>query len=191
MESGEIMYEKVYVSPRPPPTMSFKDNWTKELDWEVAGSSKHLTNPTSDQEWRDLRVDKSPPRRLRKISSLVTKTSSTQQERGDPWWIEIHTKLRAWWCQKKIEEEDQTRTERPVGGQESTEVEELDTDFRSTRNVTCSSPSNNCPHKSSTTTESKRAVKQLIRYLKGTQHTCLRLETARNCSNRFAGTRWP
>ena len=27
-----------------------------------------------------------------------------------------------------------------------------------------------------TTTESKRAVKQLIRYLKGTQHTCLRLE---------------
>ena len=26
------------------------------------------------------------------------------------------------------------------------------------------------------TTESKRAVKQLMRYLKGTQHTCLRLE---------------
>ena len=26
------------------------------------------------------------------------------------------------------------------------------------------------------TTESKRAVKQLVRYLKGTQHTCLRLE---------------
>ena len=25
-------------------------------------------------------------------------------------------------------------------------------------------------------TESRRAVKQLIRYLKGTQHTCLRLE---------------
>ena len=43
---------------------------------------------------------------------------------------------------------------------------------------TCNSPSNNYPHKSSinTTTESKRAVKQLIRYLKGTQHTCLRHE---------------
>ena len=38
------------------------------------------------------------------------------------------------------------------------------------------------------TTESKRAVKQLIRYLKGTQHTCLRLEP-RNGSNRFAGNR--
>ena len=30
----------------------------------------------------------------------------------------------------KIEEEDQTRTVRPVGGQESTNVEELDIDFR-------------------------------------------------------------
>ena len=40
MESGEIIYEKVNVSPRPPPTISFKDNWMKELDSEVAGSSK-------------------------------------------------------------------------------------------------------------------------------------------------------
>ena len=37
MESAEIIYEKVFVSPRPPPT---KDNWMKELDSEVAGSSK-------------------------------------------------------------------------------------------------------------------------------------------------------
>ena len=40
MESGEIIYEKEYVSPRPPPTISFKDNWMKELDSEVAGSSE-------------------------------------------------------------------------------------------------------------------------------------------------------
>ena len=40
MESGEIIYEKVYVSPRPPPTISFKDNWMKELDSEVTESSK-------------------------------------------------------------------------------------------------------------------------------------------------------
>ena len=40
MESGEIICEKVYVSPRAPPTISFKDNWKKELDAEVAGSSK-------------------------------------------------------------------------------------------------------------------------------------------------------
>ena len=30
MESGGIVYEKVYVSLRPPPTISFKDNWMKK-----------------------------------------------------------------------------------------------------------------------------------------------------------------
>ena len=34
------LHEKVYVSPRPPPTIFFKDNWMKELDSEVVGSSK-------------------------------------------------------------------------------------------------------------------------------------------------------
>ena len=40
MESGEIIYEKVYASPRPPPNISFKDNWMKELDSEVAGGGE-------------------------------------------------------------------------------------------------------------------------------------------------------
>ena len=40
MESEDIKDQKVYVSPRPPPTISLKDNWMKELDSEVAGSSK-------------------------------------------------------------------------------------------------------------------------------------------------------
>ena len=40
MESGEIIYEKENVSPRPPPKTSFKGDWMKELDSEVAGSSK-------------------------------------------------------------------------------------------------------------------------------------------------------
>ena len=31
METGEIIYEKVFASPRPPPKISFKDNWMKEL----------------------------------------------------------------------------------------------------------------------------------------------------------------
>ena len=37
MEIGEIIYEKVYASPRLPPKISFKDNWMKELGSEVAG----------------------------------------------------------------------------------------------------------------------------------------------------------
>ena len=40
METGEIMYEKVFASPRPPPKISFNDNWMKELDPEVAGGGE-------------------------------------------------------------------------------------------------------------------------------------------------------
>ena len=40
MGTGEIIYEKVYASPRPPPKISFKDNWMKELGSEVAGGGK-------------------------------------------------------------------------------------------------------------------------------------------------------
>ena len=40
METGEIIYEKVYASPRLPPKISFKDNWMKELGSEVAGGGK-------------------------------------------------------------------------------------------------------------------------------------------------------
>ena len=40
MKSGEIIYEKVHASPLPPPKMSFKDNWMKELGSEVAGGGK-------------------------------------------------------------------------------------------------------------------------------------------------------
>ena len=36
MEIGEVIYEKVYVLPRPPPKISFEDNWTKEMGSEVA-----------------------------------------------------------------------------------------------------------------------------------------------------------
>ena len=43
METGEIIYEKVYASPRPPPKISFKDNWMKELDSEVVGGSGGTT----------------------------------------------------------------------------------------------------------------------------------------------------
>ena len=42
METWEIIYQKVYVSPRPPPTISYKDNWTCDLDSDVARSSKDI-----------------------------------------------------------------------------------------------------------------------------------------------------
>ena len=36
METGEIKYEKVYESPRPPPKISCKDNWMKKLGSDVS-----------------------------------------------------------------------------------------------------------------------------------------------------------
>ena len=40
METGEIKYEKLYASPRPPTKTSFTDNWMQELDSDVAGGSE-------------------------------------------------------------------------------------------------------------------------------------------------------
>ena len=42
MTSEEIMYQKVYVSLRPPTKISYKDNWTCNLDSDIAGSSKDI-----------------------------------------------------------------------------------------------------------------------------------------------------
>ena len=36
METGEVIYEKVHASPRPPPKISLKHDWMKELGSEVA-----------------------------------------------------------------------------------------------------------------------------------------------------------
>ena len=35
METGEVVFEKVYASPRPPPKISLKHDWMKELGSEV------------------------------------------------------------------------------------------------------------------------------------------------------------
>ena len=39
-KTGEVIYEKVFASPRLPPKISFKDNWMQELGSEVAGGSE-------------------------------------------------------------------------------------------------------------------------------------------------------
>ena len=45
METEEIIYEKVYESPRPPPKISLKNDWMKELRPEVARQAEY-TQPT-------------------------------------------------------------------------------------------------------------------------------------------------
>ena len=47
METGDFIYDKQNASPRPPPKISFKDTWMKELGSEVAGhgDSSQVTQP--------------------------------------------------------------------------------------------------------------------------------------------------
>ena len=87
MESGEIIYEKVYASPRLPPKISFKDKWTKELDSAVARTpnESNQNQKPNYQERRDPLVSNSSPRRSRKMSCLVATAPNTQQERWHPW----------------------------------------------------------------------------------------------------------
>ena len=129
MESGKILFEKVYVSPRPPPTISFKDNWTKELDSEVAGSSKDTQ-----------RIQPKPKTQLSRILRPVGGQESTKEiEKGtlfDHEDVKHSTRTERPVCGSESTqscvlmptkiEEDQTRTERPV------KVEEHDTPLQST-----------------------------------------------------------
>ena len=117
MESGEITNEKVFVSPRHPPKISFKDNWMKELDSEVAGSNKYtqrIQPKPKTQSSRTVRPVNEPPF----TQSCVTMSVERQDEDTD--------------ADEKIDA-DQTRTERPVSGQPTalfTQLEEIDIDFR-------------------------------------------------------------
>ena len=138
MESGHNIFEKVYVSPRPPPTISFKDNWMKELDSEAARSSKDTQ-----------RIQPKPKTQLSRTVSPISEQQFTQEIEKDVLFGREGTKHstrteRAVDGSKSIqscvsmpvqivdkrEDEDQTRTERDVGGQQSTQLEEIDIDFR-------------------------------------------------------------
>ena len=45
METGEVIYEKVYASPRPPPKISLKHDWMKELGPKVARQTEASNQP--------------------------------------------------------------------------------------------------------------------------------------------------
>ena len=127
MKSEEIIYQKVFVSPRLPPKISFKDNWMKELHSEVAGSSK-------DTE----RIQPKPKTQLSRTGRPVCGQESTKEiEKGtmfDHEDVKHSTSTGRPVCGSEStqscvlmptkKEEDRTRTGRPV------QVEEHHIDFR-------------------------------------------------------------
>ena len=76
MGSGEIIYEKVCASLGPPPKISFKDHWMKELGSEVAvgGKDSQQTQPkTKNPEEGDLFCHcNNPVREFRKSKMFLT-----------------------------------------------------------------------------------------------------------------------
>ena len=148
MESGEIIYEKVYASPRMPPKISCKDNWMKELDSEVAGSSKdtqriqpkpktqlsRTVRPVGEQPagsfTQEIGKDvlfgregtKHSTRTVRPVDGPPSSQSCVSVS------VQIVGKYED--ADENVDA-DQTRTGRPVGGQSLfTQLEEIDIDIR-------------------------------------------------------------
>ena len=132
METGQIIYEKVYASPRPPPKISFEDNWMKELGPEVARQAEgsQPTQPkTPNPIVRTGRLDateqtsRSSSQEFDKRFLLGCESTNVSVERSNK--------------DKDADENvdaDQVRTARPVGSGQSidlfTQREEIDIDFR-------------------------------------------------------------
>ena len=86
METGEIIYEKVNASPRPPPKISFRDNWMKELGSEVAGGGKDsqqtqpkTTNPIVRTGRPVTTEQQSGSRKSTNVSCLTAKAPMKEQ----------------------------------------------------------------------------------------------------------------
>ena len=130
METGEIIYEKVFASPRPPPKISFKDNWMKKLGSEVADMMKAPNKPNQRpkiqllEQGDLLRQNHVPFHMFRKstnVSYLAAKSTNVSVERSDK--------------DKDAGENVDTfrvRTERPVGSEQSIDLftQRIDIDFR-------------------------------------------------------------
>ena len=127
MKSEEIIYQKVYVSPRPPPKISYKDNWMNELDSEVARSSK-------DTQLIQPKPKTQLPRTVRPVCGQESTKEIEKRTLFDHEDVKHSTSTVRPVCgaestkscvltPTKIEE-DQTRTGRPV------KVEKHDNDFR-------------------------------------------------------------
>ena len=144
METGEIIYEKVYASHRPPPKISFKDNWMKELGSEVAGDGKKsqqtqpkTTNPIF-RTGRLVSTEQPSSSSAQEINKrFLLGCESTNERTGRPVYSCVPVSVERLDKDKDADENvdaDQVRTGRPVKSEQSidlfTQREEIDIDFR-------------------------------------------------------------
>ena len=76
METGEVIYEKVYMSPRPPPRISLKHEWKREL------GSEHCQRPEVGQLSRSFQSNQPipNPNRERTVRPVVKDDTRTVQD---------------------------------------------------------------------------------------------------------------
>ena len=144
LETGEIKYEKVFASPRPPPRISFTDNWMKELGSEVAvGSedSKQIQPKSKTQLSSTERLaSEQPPGLLTKgiEKDVLFGCESTNSRMGRlVFQLCVSVSVKRSDQDKDADENvdaDHVRTERPVESEQPpglfTQLEETDIDFR-------------------------------------------------------------
>ena len=109
METGEIKNEKVFASPRPPPKISFKDNWMKKWKQKLLDMMKPPNKPKKRpqiqllEQGDLLRQNHRPVRVLRKstnVSYLAVKAACTSS-----------TRIRRRTCHSQIETHDEFNSE--------------------------------------------------------------------------------
>ena len=78
MKTGQVLYEKVYVSPRPPPKISLKHEWKRELGSEHAQRSEvgQLSRSSSEAGSSEDRKDPNVEKAHERTRGLVSVTNT-------------------------------------------------------------------------------------------------------------------
>ena len=132
------------MSPRPPPKISFKDNWMKELGSEVAGhgeSSQQTQPKTTNPIVRTGRLVSTEQPSISRSQEIDKRflfgCESTNERSGRLVYNCVPVSVERSDKDKDADENvdaDQVRTGRPVGSEQSidlfTQREEIDIDFR-------------------------------------------------------------
>ena len=116
METGEIRYEKVFESPRPPPKISLRDNWMKELGSEVARQAEvnQPTQPNPNPIHRKGRPVEAEQRSRSSAQEIDTRFSLNCESTN----VSVERLDKAKDTDEDVDA-DRVRTVRPVGGHQS------------------------------------------------------------------------
>ena len=144
IETGEIIFEKIYASPRLPPKISFKDNWMQELGSEVAGGVKDSQQTQPKTKNPIVRTGRpvlseqqsgSSVQEVENVSNLTAK--APMKEQGDLFSSCVPVSVKRLYQDKDADENvdaDHVGSLRPIESEQSidlsTQREDMDIDFR-------------------------------------------------------------